>query len=56
MVKVNVFLARREDFKKMHRIYAAYVQPGKAPARTTAVTPLPNPDCLLEIECVATLN
>ncbi|MEF9385972.1 RidA family protein [Ralstonia solanacearum species complex bacterium KE056] len=56
VVKVDVFLARREDFKKMHRIYAAYVQPGKAPARTTAVTPLPNPDCLLEIECVATLN
>ncbi|CAH0441635.1 RidA family protein [Ralstonia pseudosolanacearum] len=56
VVKVNVFLARREDFTEMNRIYAAHVQPGKYPARTTAVTPLPNPDCLLEIECVATLN
>ncbi|WP_197340280.1 RidA family protein [Ralstonia solanacearum] len=56
VVKVNVFLARREDFKEMNRIFAAHFQPGKYPTRTTAVTPLPNPDFLLEIECVAALD
>jgi reactive intermediate/imine deaminase len=55
VVKVNVYLTRREDFKEMNRIYAAHFQAGKYPARTTAITLLPNPDFLLEIECVAAL-
>lgn len=55
VVKVNVYLARREDFKEMNRIYAAHFQAGKYPARTTAITPLPSPDFLLEIDCVAVL-
>jgi enamine deaminase RidA (YjgF/YER057c/UK114 family) len=37
------------------RVYAAHFQAGKYPARTTAITLLPNPDFLLEIECVAAL-
>ena len=45
-----------EDFKEMNRIYAAHFQAGRYPARTTAVTALPNPDFLLEIECVAALD
>jgi len=53
VVKVNVYIARREDFKEMNRIYASYFSDGKFPARTTAVTALPNPDFLLEIECIA---
>jgi len=53
VVKVNVYITRREDFKEMNRIYASYFPDGKFPARTTAVTPLPNPDFMLEIDCVA---
>lgn len=53
VVKVNVYITRREDFKEMNRIYASYFPDGKFPARTTAITPLPNPDFMLEIDCVA---
>lgn len=53
VVKVNVYITRREDFKEMNRIYASYFPDGKYPARTTAVTALPNPDFMLEIECIA---
>jgi len=34
VVKVNVFITRREDFKEMNRIYASYFPDGKFPART----------------------
>jgi 2-iminobutanoate/2-iminopropanoate deaminase len=57
VVKVTVFLVRREDYKEMNRIYAAHFSPGKYPARTTAILPtLPNPDFLLEIDCEAVLE
>ena len=57
VVKVNVFLKRREDFKEMNRIYATYFQNGRYPARTTAVVvSLPQPDALLEIECEAVIQ
>jgi reactive intermediate/imine deaminase len=56
VVKVNVFLTRREDFAEMNRIYAEHFPDGKYPARTTAIVySLPRPDFLLEIECVAVL-
>jgi reactive intermediate/imine deaminase len=56
VAKVNVFLTRREDFAEMNRIYASYFPDGNYPARTTAiVVALPQPDFLLEIECVAVL-
>jgi enamine deaminase RidA (YjgF/YER057c/UK114 family) len=56
VAKVNVFLTRREDFAEMNRIYARYFPDGNYPARTTAiVVALPQPDFLLEIECVAVL-
>jgi 2-iminobutanoate/2-iminopropanoate deaminase len=57
VVKVTVFLVRREDYKEMNRIYAAHFAPGKYPARTTAILPsLPNPDFLLEIDCEAVVD
>lgn len=57
VVKVNVFLTRREDFAEMNRIYAAHFPDGKYPARTTAIVySLPRPDFLLEIECTAVLG
>jgi enamine deaminase RidA (YjgF/YER057c/UK114 family) len=40
----------------MNRIYAGYFSEGKYPARTTSIVySLPDPDFLLEIECVALL-
>ncbi len=57
VVKVNVFLTRREDFAEMNRIYAEYFPDGKFPARTTAIVySLPRMEFLLEIECVAVLG
>ena len=57
VVKVNVLLTRGSDFAEMNRIYGSYFPDGKYPARTTAiVAALPNPDFLLEIECVAILE
>jgi enamine deaminase RidA (YjgF/YER057c/UK114 family) len=56
VVKVNILLARREDFKEMNSIYSTYFPTGKYPARTTAIVSLPHPDFLLEIECVAALE
>ncbi|HDR9484159.1 TPA: RidA family protein [Burkholderia aenigmatica] len=57
VVKVDVMLVRREDFKEMNRIYAGYFQAGKFPARSTAiVASLPNPDFLVEIDCIAVLD
>ncbi|NTX30989.1 RidA family protein [Burkholderia pyrrocinia] len=57
VVKVDVMLVRREDFKEMNRIYAGYFQAGKYPARSTAiVVSLPNPDFLVEIDCIAVLD
>lgn len=57
VVKVTVFLVRRDDFKEMNRIYATHFAPGKYPARTTAiVASLPNPDFPLEIDCEAVVD
>ncbi|MBB3898341.1 MULTISPECIES: RidA family protein [Roseococcus] len=57
VVKVNVFLTRREDFEEMNRIYAAHFPDGKYPARTTCIVySLPRPNFLLEIECTAVLD
>jgi 2-iminobutanoate/2-iminopropanoate deaminase len=57
VVKTNVFLIRAGDFPDMNRIYGAYFQEGKYPARTTVfVAGLPHPDFLLEIECEASLE
>lgn len=55
VVKVNVFLDRRDDFETMNAIYAEYFgsDPASWPARTTVEARLPRADFLLEIECVA---
>lgn len=52
-VKVNVILARAEDFAAMNEIYRAYFREGNYPARTTIEARLMHPDLLVEIECVA---
>jgi reactive intermediate/imine deaminase len=57
VVKTNVLLMRASDFAEMNRVYGAYFQEGKYPARTTVVVAgLPHPDFLLEIECEAILD
>jgi 2-iminobutanoate/2-iminopropanoate deaminase len=53
VVKTNVILVRRSDFKKMNEIYRTYFKEGAYPARTTMICDLANDDFLLEIECIA---
>ena len=54
VVKMNLFLARvREDSAVMNEIYSSYFDPDRLPIRTTVGVTLPNPDFLLELECVA---
>jgi len=51
--KVNIILARREDFWPMNELYRQYFREGDFPARTTIIAGLPIDDMLIEIECVA---
>jgi reactive intermediate/imine deaminase len=53
VLKTTVILARREDWRRMNDIYATYWPNGKFPARTAYGAPLPHPDFLVEVECVA---
>jgi 2-iminobutanoate/2-iminopropanoate deaminase len=53
IVKATVILARREDWRRMNQIYERYWPNGKFPARTAYGAPLPHPDFLVEVECVA---
>lgn len=54
LVKVNVLLTRAQDVAEMNRRYAEAFGPAPYPARTTCVVAaLPNPQMLIEIECVA---
>ena len=53
VIKCTVILASREDWSKMNGIYAEYFPPGRYPARTAFQAPLPHPDFLVEVECVA---
>jgi 2-iminobutanoate/2-iminopropanoate deaminase len=51
--KVNIILARRDDFWPMNELYRQYFAEGDFPARTTIIAGLPIDDMLIEIECVA---
>ena len=53
IVKSNIILVRKSDFREMNEIYRSYFADGIYPARTTIEAGLANPDFLLEIECVA---
>jgi 2-iminobutanoate/2-iminopropanoate deaminase len=53
VLKTTVILARREDWRRMNEIYSAYFPTGRFPARTAYGAPLPHPDFLVEVECVA---
>jgi len=53
IVKSNIILIRKSDFRAMNEIYRSYFTNGVYPARTTIEAGLANPDFLLEIECIA---
>ena len=46
-------IPRREDWRRMNEIYSTYFPNGRFPARTAYGAPLPHPDFLVEVECVA---
>ena len=52
-VKLNVILARAQDFAAMNEIYKTYFAEGNYPARTTIEATLAREELLVEIECVA---
>jgi reactive intermediate/imine deaminase len=56
VVKCTVLLARQEDWAPMNEIYKTYWPNGSYPARTAFASALPNPDFLVEIECVAEVD
>ena len=56
VVKCTVILARREDWPAMNRIYREYWPGRDFPARTAFEAPLPHPDFLVEVECVAEIQ
>ncbi len=56
VVKCTVILARRDDWATMNGIYETYFPPGRRPARTAFAAALPNPDFLVEVECVAEVD
>jgi reactive intermediate/imine deaminase len=53
VVKCTVILARREDWPAMNDLYREFFPEGAYPARTAFQAPLPHPDFLVEVECVA---
>ncbi|MEN3047439.1 MAG: Rid family detoxifying hydrolase [Candidatus Caldarchaeales archaeon] len=52
VVKVNVYIRRREDFQAMNEVYSQYFQKDP-PARTTVVCDLVREEFLVEIDAVA---
>ena len=54
VVKVNVYIARRDDFMKMNELFVKHF-PEHPPARATIVTELVNDEMLVELEAVAVL-
>lgn len=54
VVKVNVYLARADDFAAFNRVYASYLV-APAPARTTVICAL-LAGISVEVDCVAVLD
>ncbi len=52
VVKVNVYLARQEDFQAMNEVYREFF-PEKQPARTTVVVRFVSDQILIEVDAVA---
>jgi 2-iminobutanoate/2-iminopropanoate deaminase len=54
VVKVNVFLRRKELFSEMNDVYSKYFKENQ-PARSTVITDLLLEDMLIEIETIASV-
>ncbi len=52
VVKVNVYLARQEDFQAMNEVYREFF-PEDHPARTTVVVKMVSDAILIEVDAVA---
>lgn len=52
VVKISIFLAKREDFQTMNRLFVEYFKEDP-PARTTVVTGFVESDILVEIDLIA---
>ena len=52
VVKVTVFLHSEADVAAMNEVYRSYF-PEDKPARSTAITGLPQAELLVEIDCIA---
>ena len=52
VIKVTVFLSNKEAFNTINELFKAHF-PEDPPARSTVITGLPNPDMLVEMECIA---
>ena len=53
LVAVNIFLPQICDFERMNRIYDAWVDPERLPARACVEARLADPDLRIEITAVA---
>jgi 2-iminobutanoate/2-iminopropanoate deaminase len=52
-VKITVVLTSMDNVAAMNEVYRTYFTEGNYPARSTFQAGLPNPDLLVEVECVA---
>lgn len=55
LVAVNIFLPHITDFEAMNRIYDAWIDPEKPPARACVEARLADPDLRIEITAIAAL-
>jgi enamine deaminase RidA (YjgF/YER057c/UK114 family) len=53
LVAVNIFLPQIGDFETMNRIYDAWVDPERLPARACVEARLADPDLRIEVTAVA---
>ena len=56
VVRVGVFMTDLAEFERMDRVYASFLDPGHAPARTTVGVARILFGCRIEIDCVARLR
>ena len=55
LVAVNIFLPHITDFEAMNRVYDAWIDPARPPARACVEARLADPDLRIEITAIAAL-
>jgi enamine deaminase RidA (YjgF/YER057c/UK114 family) len=55
LVAVNIFLPHITDFEAMNRVYDAWIDPERPPARACVEARLADPDLRIEITAIAAL-